>query len=327
MILLISFFVFAFVICIFLVLYQTRAEENQNIQNRLDRYFELGFSSPEEKEEQHQQQSGEKLGAVRTIIRRLSKYVESPQFSKHLEHRLTQADIPMRGSEFLVIWAGVTIIAALLAFILSKASIVWTIIGGLTGCLLPDLYLKRKAKLRVAAFNGQLGDALVLIANSLRTGYSFLQAVELVSREMQAPIAVEFGRALREMNFGVQTEDALNNIAKRITSEDLDLVITAVVIQRQIGGNLAEILDKIAGTIRARVRLKGQVKTLTAQGRISGMVIGCLPFFLAMGLYAINPEYISLLFTEPKGRMALGVAGVMQVMGLWIISWIVDIEY
>jgi len=316
---------FVLVVCLVLLLNSSRSTEKQAVQNRIDRYLDTPLDIQEE--QTAYQQPVEQFGTVRIIIRQLSRYLESLKLSSLVEHKLGQAGILLRGSEFLVIWLGATLIIGLLAFVISGGGILCMLGGGVVGCFIPFLYLRRKATLRVNAFNLQLGDALVLIANALRTGYSFLQAVELVGREMLPPISVEFSRALKEMNFGVVTEDALDNMAKRIKSDDLELVITAVVIQRQIGGNLAEILDKIASTIRARVRLKGQIKTLTAQGRISGYVIGLMPFVMALLIYFVNPKYMSLLFTNPIGQMLVGIAVVMQVSGVWLISRIIDIEY
>jgi tight adherence protein B len=183
-----------------------------------------------------------------------------------------------------------------------------------------------KIQQRAKHFNNQLGDTLVLIANSLRTGYSFMQAVEMVSREMPPPISVEFARSLKEINLGIATEESLNNMAKRVDSEDLDLVVTVVLIQRQVGGNLAEVLDNIAGTIRERVKIRGQIKTLTAQGRISGFVIGGIPFVLAILIYAINPEYIRLLFSTPLGKCMLVGALLSQICGALAIRKIINID-
>jgi tight adherence protein B len=199
-------------------------------------------------------------------------------------------------------------------------------IGAIVGYMIPILLLHAKIERRTKAFNDQLGDTLILIANSLRTGYSFMQALEMVAREMPQPISIEFGRTLREMNLGVTTEDALNNLAKRINSDDLDLVITAVLIQRQVGGNLAEILDNIAVTIRERVKIKGEIKTMTAQGRISGMIIGIMPIGLGAIIYSINPEYIKILFTAPLGKMMLLGAVISEFFGILLIRKIVNIE-
>ena len=176
------------------------------------------------------------------------------------------------------------------------------------------------------AFNSQLGDALILIANSLRTGYSFMQALDMVAQEMRPPISTEFGRAVKEMNLGVPVENALGNLAKRIDSEDLDLVLTSVLIQRQVGGNLSEVLDNIARTIRERVRIRGEIRTMTAQGRISGIIISLLPIALGLVIYTMNPGYVRVLFVHPIGQLMLGVAVVGQIIGVFVIRRIVDIE-
>ncbi len=149
----------------------------------------------------------------------------------------------------------------------------------------------------------------------------------MVSREMAPPIGVEFARVLKEMNLGVTTEEALANLGERVVSDDLDLVITAVLIQRQVGGNLAEVLDSIAGTIRERIRLKGEVRTLTAQGRVSGLIIGVLPFALAGFIYVINPKYMMTLFTHPLGIAMVGYALVSMAVGMMMVWKIVNIEY
>ncbi|WP_161484957.1 type II secretion system F family protein [Neomoorella mulderi] len=186
--------------------------------------------------------------------------------------------------------------------------------------------MRVKQNKRRIKFNGQIGDALVVMANALRSGFSFLQAMDMVRREMPDPIAKEFGTALLEMNWGSSTETALLGLTERVKSDDLDLVITAVLIQRQVGGNLAEILDNIAHTIKERVRIKGEIKTLTAQGRISGLIIGLLPIVLSTVIYLLNPGYLSLLFTTKTGVIMLLSAVLAQLMGVIMIRRIIRIE-
>jgi tight adherence protein B len=193
------------------------------------------------------------------------------------------------------------------------------------GYLAPQVYLDLRIRKRGKAFDAQLGDALILAANSLRTGYSFLQAVEMVSREMRPPLSTEFARMLREMNLGVTTEDAMRNMTKRVDSSDLDLALTAVLIQRQVGGNLAEVLDGIAATIRERFKLKGDIKTLTAQGRVSGLIISFLPIALAVVIFLMNPPYINVV-RAPLGRMMLVSSAVGMVAGFIWVRRIVNID-
>lgn len=195
------------------------------------------------------------------------------------------------------------------------------------GYLIPILIVKRKISLRRKKFNGQIADALVLISSSLRSGYSFMQAIEMVSREMQPPISEEFYRVLREINLGVTTDEAMNHMAERINSVDLDLVVTAVLIQRQIGGNLTEILDNIANTIRERVKIAGHIRTLTAQGRMSGIIISLLPIALGAVITLLSPGYIMPLFTQPLGQGMIIAAVISEFIGIMLIRNIVNIKF
>jgi len=265
-------------------------------------------------------------GDWRSVLRWLSRYLAAPNWSRLLEHRLIQAGVPLKGTEFVALCLLTSAGAGALSLFAGQGRLWAAILGGLVGWLFPLIWLHLRARRRCQSFNRQLGDALILVANSLRSGYSFLQAIEMVSREMSPPISVEFRRLLKEMNLGVPTEDALNNLAKRIDSADLDLVITAVLIQRQVGGNLAEVLENIAGTIAERVKIRGEIKTLTAQGRISGLIIGLLPPVLFLILYAINPEYMALLFTHPLGKAMVAYAVASLGVGIFLLRRIVNIE-
>jgi tight adherence protein B len=171
-----------------------------------------------------------------------------------------------------------------------------------------------------------LGDTLILLANSLRSGYSLLQSMETVSHELAVPMSVEFARVVREIGLGLTIEEALAHMLQRVTSEDLDLVITAINIQHEVGGNLSEILDTISHTIRERVRIKGQIRSMTAQARFSGYVITVLPVLLGIVMFMINPAYIGKMFNEPCGVMMLITGGVMILAGYMVIRQITNIE-
>ena len=186
---------------------------------------------------------------------------------------------------------------------------------------------------RLKAFNDHLADTITLVANALRAGASFLQAIEMVVRETQPPISTEFQRVIREVNLGLPFEQALNNMVRRVRSEDLELMATAINIQHQVGGNLAEILDSIAYTIRERIRIKGEIRVLTAQQRLSGYVVAGLPIFLVIILSIIAPKFMEPMFFNPPaifglplGVILLAVGAVMMLMGFMIIRRIVDIE-
>lgn len=295
------------------------------ISSRIEQYVEKGTAEKSLPSAQTVSHVSPKSLGWRMHIRHMSKHFETLQWFRLIEHKLIQAGLPIRGAEFMAICLGVAVMYATI-FLVFSGSIRLCLIGGAAGFGMPVLILNLKINKRRKAFNDQLGDTIILIANALRTGYSFMQAIEMVSREMAKPISEEFARVLKEMNLGVTTEEALNNMAKRVNSEDLDLVITAVLIQRQVGGNLAVVLDSIANTIRERIKIKGQIKTLTAQGKISGLIIGLLPVVIGSAIYLLNPEYMSILFVHPMGKMALAGGVVSQFIGMMVIRKIINID-
>ena len=200
------------------------------------------------------------------------------------------------------------------------------VIGLFLGYMLPRFYVGRRIGGRLGSFNKQLPDTITLLSNSLRAGSSFLQSIELVSRETPAPMGEEMGRVVREVNLGLGMDEALANMVRRIKSDDLDLMVTAIGVQQQVGGNLAEILDTIAFTIRERVRIKGEINTLTAQGRMSGYLVAFLPIGIAVTLNFINPAFMQPLFTQLLGQILLGVGSVMMIIGFFMFQKIVDIK-
>lgn len=322
--LLIALITFGILMLVFLVAYSILANTRNAVRGRLTKYLELPVENAIKPGPIIGNSS--QLSSWRELVREFGKYFEWSPWSKVMEQKLVQAGLPLRGGEFAVVCIGAVGLFGILLFVLSGGRILFGLAGGIMGHLIPVFFVRYKINQRAKAFNQQLGDGLILIANSLRTGYSFMQSIEMVSREMPAPISAEFGRTLKEINLGVTTENAMNNLARRIDSEDLDLVVTAVLIQRQIGGNLAEILDNIAGTIRARVKLRGEVKTLTAQGRISGWIVSLLPLAMGIMLYSINPEYLKILFVHPVGMVLVGGAILGQILGLYCIRKIVQID-
>ncbi|MCL6451452.1 MAG: type II secretion system F family protein, partial [Acetobacteraceae bacterium] len=198
--------------------------------------------------------------------------------------------------------------------------------GGGGGLFLPVAYLGHRAERRTRLFNQQLPDALGIMANCLRSGYSIVQALDVVGREMPPPIGREFDQVTREIRVNIPMEDALANLVRRMASPDLDLAVTAILIQRQVGGNLAEVLDRITYTIRERVRILAEVRTLTAQGRVSGWIIALLPVGLGALLYLFDPDYMRPMLSLPLGWLMLGGAAAMQAVGVLVIARIVKIE-
>jgi len=325
--------VFVAVFMALTALFRHLTQSRQAMRERIAKYVELGPPAPAPQAAPGTAFS-QKLSGWRLVVRRAGKFFEWSRWSRSVEHKLVQGGLPLKGSEFAAICFGTAMLGMLLVngLLGGKTAaggirqILWGVAGAMLGYLLPQVYLNLKIKRRAKAFSLQLGDALILVANSLKTGYSFLQAVDLVSREMKPPISAEFARMLKEMNLGVTTEDAMNNLAKRVDSDDLDLVVTAVLIQRQVGGNLAEVLENIAATIRERVKLKREIRTLTAQGRVSGIIVGLLPFVLAAAIYFINPGYMEILFAHPLGQMMLGASAAGMIVGVIWVKKIVDIK-
>ena len=254
----------------------------------------------------------------------LSGDVQDKRFSSKVQRDLARADLRLRVAEYYYIRIGLALgLAAALLLLRDPLS---AAVGAILGYFLPRIWVGRRIGSRLNAFNKQLPDTITLLSNSLRAGSSFLQSIELVSRESPAPMGPEMGRVVREVNLGLSMEEALSNLVRRIKSDDLDLMVTAIGVQQQVGGNLAEILDTIAFTIRERVRIKGEIRTLTAQGRYSGYLVAFLPIAIMVTLNFINPEFMQPLFTELIGQILLVVGGIMMTIGFFAIQKITDIK-
>ncbi len=254
----------------------------------------------------------------------VDRAVEGRSFAQNLATQLAQANLKWTVGEFLMLTLLVSISLGVLFYALQRHILIP--IGVIAGFFLPRVYLGARRSQRLKAFNDQLGDALNLIVNSLRAGYSTVQALEVISNEMPEPISEEFGRVVLELQLGVPFDSAMANLMRRMPSADMDLIITAMSVQREVGGNLAEVLDAISFTIRERVRIKGEIKTLTAQGKITGYVITGLPFVLAVLIYLINPGFMGVLFTDACGWLMIGIALVLIVIGYIAVNKIVNIE-
>jgi len=256
----------------------------------------------------------------------LNRALEGRKVSENLSTQLARADLKVTVAEFLLLQVLAALGAAVGGYFLFN-TIVMAILAAVIGWFAPRWFVSWRQGQRLRAFSDQLGDALNLMVNGLRSGYSVLQAMEAISREMPPPISSEFGRVVQEVQIGLPLDQALANMLRRIKSDDLDLVITAVNVQREVGGNLAEILDVISFTIRERVRIKGEVRTLTAQGRYSGYVISLLPIGLALVLFCVNKPYVERLFTSGFCGWAMVVCGLLMIgTGFIAIQKIVSIE-
>ncbi len=255
----------------------------------------------------------------------LGKSKLGSRYKEKVEIKLIQAHLPLKPEEYIAINIMIVIAASVLFFAFTE-NLAAAIVFAVLSAFIPGIYVNARKKDILHKIDQQLPDTLALISNTLKSGYSFLQAVDAASKELPPPISIEFQQILKEINLGVNTEKALESLSKRVQSPDLELIIMAVLIQRQIGGNLSEILDNISETIRSRIKIKGEIKVLTAQGRISGIIISLLPVALGVIIYLMNPPYILELFKNPLGWAMLGLAVLMQGIGIFLIRKIVRIE-
>lgn len=261
----------------------------------------------------------------RSAMDGLEDAVTKRGFAASIQTDLARADLKLRVAEFVMI----TILSVFIGFVLARLIFGSALIGMLfavVGFFVPRTYVGYRKRQRLNAYNDQLADTIGLLANSLRSGFSIVQSMETVAEQLPDPMASEFHRVVQEIGLGLNYEEALNNMLRRVPSEDLDLMITAVNIQGRVGGNLAEILDTIGHTIRERVRIKGEIRVLTAQQMISGYILTALPVVLGLVLYLINKEYISRMFQDPCGWIMIGASVIMIGLGFLIIRKIVNIE-
>ena len=254
----------------------------------------------------------------------LDKAIEKRGFGSRIASRLAQASLKLTVTEYLL-WNLISIaVMGGLAWLVFRNFLF--LFGVLFGFFLPRVVVNIVTARRLKKFNDQLGDSLNLMVNSLRAGYSTMQALEVISSEMPSPISEEFGRVVMELQLGVTFDVAMANLLRRMPSPDMDLIITAMSVQREVGGNLAEVLDAISFTIRERVRIKGEIQTLTAQGRITGIIITFLPFALGGVVYMVNPSFMGALFENTCGWVMIGVALFLIVIGYFTVNKIVSIE-
>lgn len=274
-------------------------------------------------------QQGGSQTAQRSIISDwVSSRVEKTSYGDRVARSLSRADMKFKVGEYFVLVLACILIGGLFTWFIGNRNMISAGIGAIVGAVGPGMYVKSQQKKRLQKFNDQLADMLNLMVNGLRAGYSTMQALEAISKELPPPISDEFRRVVLEMQIGIPMENALDNLLRRIPSEDLDFVITAINVQREVGGNLSEILDNISFTIRERVRIKGEVRVLTSQVRTSGTVLSLIPFFLVLILWFLNPEY---LMSVTEGGPYITAAIICVVLGLisssyFIMMKIADIE-
>ncbi len=309
---------FILMIMIFLLEYRSR---NRNALARRMRYYAGGMEGQQEKPVEKKSLKERFLD----LLRSGGKFLSNVRHAKGLDFKMQQAGIPLLGTEFLIL-VGISMAVAFVvgSFVSSRLHV-----GGLAamGIAMAEwVYVMIRIDRREAAFTNQLGDCLMMVANAMRAGFSFLQAMDLISKEMEPPISDEFKHVMRDINLGASVERALDDMDKRVNSPDFSLVVTAVLIQQQVGGDLAHILDTISETIQDRIRMRREVRTLTAQGRMSGWVLAALPIATGLLISSISPGYMDPLLNDRLGHMAIAAALVLEIIGFVVIQKIVNID-
>ena len=293
-------------------------ENSRNVKRRED--YIVGKKKEEKKVEKTGTQKDNRKQSINNNRSALTK------INKILAEELEKSDISKKTEDFIIIWIVVTFVPGLLFMLIFKNQLIAPMLM-IIGAVAPIMYIKSKQKKRRDMFESQLSDALMIASNCLKSGLTFNQAMDTISSECDDPIKSEFKRTVNEITFGSSQDEALEAMAKRVKSEDFDLVVSAVSIQRQTGGNLSEILDTIAGTIRERYKIKGEIKTMTGQGRVSGMIIGVLPIALLLIMSLINKELIMTLFTTTIGKTLIIISVCLETVGAIVINKIVTIKF
>lgn len=310
-----SFLLIAGVFYLFILL-------DSKVERRINYYFDINKSIKNKKSRK------ERIKMYSSSLKRMNEVVRDKLSNidqEKIDQMLKSAGVKLNPEEYIMLkWFYTAIGAGLFYFI--SGSVFFLIPGGILGYVMPNVWLKRRIRTRIQRFNEGLPDMITTIVGSLRSGYSFSQALKTVAEECESPIKEEVTLMLKEMNYGITMEDALYNLSTRMPSNDLEMMIQTVLIQRQVGGNLASVLEIIVKTIRDRNKIQRQVQTLTAQGRLSGRVIGALPIVLGTVIYLINPDYINTLFTNPLGIIIMSVGAVSGITGFILINKLTKIE-
>ncbi len=305
-------------VAIYLVLSDKLGKRQRRVRARLEK---LASDATEERQAAYAILRDDKLSQIPTLDRILSKF----RFSQELQRTIDQAGVPLKAGALIL---GMLSLGGLISLLVLTLFHIFplALVAGLVGLSLPYLYILRKKKKRTDAFESLLPEAIDMMTNALKSGFSLGASLNMVAKEIPDPLGIEFAITFEEQNLGVGLSEAMGNMQKRIESEDLALFTTALVIQKRTGGNLVEILEKIGSTMRERFRLKREVRIFTAQGRFSGFILILLPIAMAVAIFVINPEYLKVLLTERVGNFMLGTAILMQIAGVWIIKRIVDIR-
>jgi tight adherence protein B len=256
---------------------------------------------------------------------RMTKRLRRLSFGERLEHQLAAADSNMSVGEFVMIRLAIMVWAFVIGWLISRQPVAGLLLSAF-GWILPGFWLQSKQNKRAKAFGDQLPDMLTMLTGSLRAGYGLLYAISVIEKEMPEPMATEFGRVLKETALGYSLSDALDHLVARVQNDDLELIVTAVHIQSEVGGSLADVLETISRTIRERIQLKGQIRALTSQQKMTGTVLSALPFIMGTLLFLLSPDYMSGIL-QPGWPLLLPISAVaMVVLGNIVMRQVTRIE-
>jgi tight adherence protein B len=305
----------AFAVITITVALQQLANTDASVNARLDTYLNdsaLGVSETD------------LIGQRAPLSSRLNAAITRQSFAERIAQRLQRADLVITVPEYLLLRTGIPLVLAIIAILVWR-DVIFVPIALVIGSIAPTFWMRGREQARNRAFSDQLADTLSMLVSSLRGGFSLLQGIKHVARESPNPTKSELERVIQEIQLGISINDALDHLVKRMESDDLDLIVTAIKINTRVGGNLAGILERISTTIRERSTLRREVRVITSMQRLSGYVVGLLPLGLALVIFAINPTYMARLFDPAILCIPIG-AGVMSLAGFIIIQKIADIR-
>jgi tight adherence protein B len=307
-------------ICLVLGIERFVRRDRTALDKRLRRYGGRAYQLTED-----EQKKAASVAVTQMLAKKVEASLTGRTFAAALQTDLARANLKLTVGEFVMLQIAATLAIGALAWLISGTGLVGSVFA-VVGWFIPKFWLGRRQAGRLKAFNNQLADTIGLMSNSLRSGLSLVQAMEMISREAEPPIADEFQRVVREIGLGVGPQEALLHLVRRVDSDDLDLLVIAILVQFEIGGNLSRILDSIAGTIRERVKLQGEIRTMSAQGRMAGYVLSGMPVAIGLLLMLIAPSYMGALF-KPGPWLVLPVAALCGIItGSLTIRKLVAIE-
>lgn len=304
-----------FFFCIFTIILHSTFKNKMKVEERIK-----GFVFEEKKN------SRRNIEKRKRIKEKKNKGVRTRKELAQIENELYNVGIRIPVQNFLMIWIGLTIAVPSILIMAGINKIICFVLA-LVIAFGPMIFVKQKKKKRKSKLEGQLVEAISVLGNALKAGHSFQAAMYNIATDMEAPISEEFGRVFRETQRGMTLEESMNRMVERTGSDDLDMLCTAIIIQRKVGGNLADVLEKISETIQSRITLRMEIKTRTASGRLSGYIVGALPFLLLAIMSVLNPDYASGLIETDVGHIMLAIGIVLECIGFVVIRKIVSIKY